>query len=397
MGIYFEIARSGFASILLHPLRNLVTALVLVLVLTPWLTGLGMSAGIHRDALISIGSGGDLYVSGMDFGHSRSLPVSLVTEIQKLPGVIQVTPRIVGRITLGREAVDVVILGLPASELKQQADCLTGHLPEAGATNEFVVGTELAERLSLREGTLLPPFYRNPQGERVSRVVGVFTSDVALWQSQLMLTTIDTAERVFSSKDLATDLVVRCRSGYAESIREAVLNMSFTRANNKQAVPPLKVVTRESLNLLLAEVQQHRGGVFNLHFVIVFVGGILSILVTSGVGLPERRKEIGLLKAIGWQTDQVLFRCLVECFIVAVVATSLTVVFSWIWGHVFNGWFIAAVFFPGTSTSPQFQVPFQLTPVLSVFALIISLTVVLTGSLWSVWRAATVSPAEAMR
>jgi hypothetical protein len=42
-------------------------------------------------------------------------------------------------------------------------------------------------------------------------------------------------------------------------------------------------------------------------------------------------------------------------------------------------------------------VPFRLVPVPVLLAFLIALVVVMTGSLWSTWRAATTPPREAMR
>ena len=47
--------------------------------------------------------------------------------------------------------------------------------------------------------------------------------------------------------------------------------------------------------------------------------------------------------------------------------------------------------------APDFPVPFRLTPVPALLAFVLSLAVVLSGTLYSSWRAATASPREAMR
>ena len=74
------------------------------------------------------------------------------------------------------------------------------------------------------------------------------------------------------------------------------------------------MVAREDLLALLPRGLLHREGIFNLLFLLAFVVGILVLLVTSGLGLTERRREIGILKATGWQTDEVLLRSLAESF-----------------------------------------------------------------------------------
>src|SRR5262249_41024757 len=125
--------------------------------------------------------------------------------------------------------------------------------------------------------------------------------------------------------------------------------------------------------------------------------GILVILVTSGVGLAERRREIGILKATGWQTDEVLLRGLVESFLLSLAGASLALVLAGAWVQGFHGHGLAGLFLEGSSFSPAFMVPSRFAPVPALLAFVLSFAVVMSGTLYSTWRAATASPAEAMR
>src|SRR5262245_29981100 len=103
-----EVARTGLTSILLHPLRAAVPTAALVLALLPYLVGLGLSRGIQDQAEAAVRFGADLYVQGEQFGRPVPIPLSTVGEIRKLPGVVAATPRIVGRVELGRDRVSAV-------------------------------------------------------------------------------------------------------------------------------------------------------------------------------------------------------------------------------------------------------------------------------------------------
>jgi len=358
---------------------------------------MGIAKGIQHDAAASLRGGGDLYVSGVQFGRSVPLPLTFVPQINELEGVELVVPRIVGRMVLGRERVEVVVVGIPDSQFPDTIRCVDGRLPSAGDHNELVVGTEIARRLKLRIGSLLPPFYRNPRGEHISTIVGIFEADASLWQSNLLFSTFETAAKIFDQPELATDLVVHCQPGYEANVSSAVQRMLGSGPADSDNVLRLRVTSREELEGLLTGGQLHREGIFNLHFVLVFVIGILVILVTSGLGLPERRREIGILKATGWQTDEILLRSLVESLLLSLGGASASILLAFVWLTAFNGYGIAGIFIAGVSAAPSFPVPFRLTPVPAGLALIIALAITMSGSIWSSWRSAIVPPAEAMR
>jgi ABC-type antimicrobial peptide transport system permease subunit len=158
-----------------------------------------------------------------------------------------------------------------------------------------------------------------------------------------------------------------------------------------------RVITKENLESLIPAELLHRDGIFSLHFLLAFSVAILVVLATSSTGLSTRRREIGILKAIGWQTDEVLWRYSVESFVLSVVGASASVIVAYIWLRGFNGYWIVAVFLPGIDRSPAFDVPFRLAPVPVLLAFIVSFVIVMSGTVYSSWRAATVSPRDAMR
>jgi ABC-type lipoprotein release transport system permease subunit len=403
MAKFLEIAGTGVAAILLHPLRSLVTVAALVVVLIPYLAGIGLSKGVEREAEASIRFGPDLYVSGQQFGRTVPIPLTAVAQIRKIDGVIEVTPRIVGRVVLGKENEEAVIVGMPREKFPAVIACVEGALSEGTtmnkvvATNELVVGTELARRLNLRVGSLIPPFYHNDRGDRVSKVVGIFKSDVSLWQANLVFTSFETAAAIFNQEGLATDLLVDCRPGYEHAVRTAILKtLSFPSLEGKGMIGP-NVVAREDLQAILPGGLLHREGIFNLHFLLAFTVGILAVLVTSGFGLSERRREIGILKATGWQTDEVLLRSVVESFLLALAGASLSLLAAFVWLKLLNGYWIAGIFLAGVAKAPGFAVPFRLTPLPTLLAFLLALVVIMTGTVYSSWRAATAPPREAMR
>jgi ABC-type lipoprotein release transport system permease subunit len=390
---FVDIAYTGVAAVLLHPLRSGVTVACVVAVLAPYLAGLGVSKGVAEQAAESIRSGADMYVTGERFGRTAPLPLERAQGIRALDGVTRVVPRIVGRLTLGKDDEEAVLVGISPRDLPSGLRCVEGTLYDPASLNDLVIGTELARRLGLHVGSLIPPFYQNPQGERVSRIVGVFRSDVSLWQARLILTSFATASAVFAERDTASDLLVYCRAGYEEAVSRSILRLPATGG----VAPRLRVATARDLDVLLPRGLLHREGIFNLHFLLGFAVSILVVLVTSGFGLAERRREIGILKATGWQTDEVLWRSVAESVVLAVAAAALSVLLAFAWLRLFNGYWVASLFLAGVGTVPAIRIPARLTPVPALVALVMSLAVVMIGTLYASWRAATVPPTEAMR
>ena len=71
---FLDICRTGLAAVLLHPLRSAASFLALVVVLLPYLVGLGVAKGLEAAAEGSVRFGADLHVTGSQFG--RPVPIA---------------------------------------------------------------------------------------------------------------------------------------------------------------------------------------------------------------------------------------------------------------------------------------------------------------------------------
>ena len=90
-------------------------------------------------------------------------------------------------------------------------------------------------------------------------------------------------------------------------------------------------------------------------------------------------------------------RSLVESFCLSLAGACIALLLAWAWLRVFNGYGVAGLFLAGAEAAPDFPVPFRLAPVPVLLAFVLSFVVVLSGTLYSSWRAATAPPREAMR
>lgn len=390
---------SGVDAAARHRLRTLAASASLAAVLTPFAAGLGIAEGIERDARTSIDAGADVHVTGERFGRPVPLPAAAADAIRAIPGVTDAVPRVVASIRLGLRREPAILVGLPEERLRAFADAglVEGRLPRAGATNELAIGAQIAERLGLRVGSAIPPFYRNAQGERISMVVGVFRSDLPLWEANLVLAEIGTAARICDARGIVSGLLVSCAPEYADAVRDRIASLEDLAPGDPQGPIRPRAVTRGEALALVPEGVLRREGVFDLHFVLAFAMSIPLLLVTSGVGLAERRRETGLLKALGWHTDEVIVRGVAESFVLALLGASAAALLAWAWVVLLGGAGIAGVFLDGLDASPGVRIPYEPAPVPLLLAFVLSVVVASAGTLLSTWRAASAAPMEAMR
>src|SRR5262249_55920260 len=152
--------------------------------------------GVQEEAQASIQYGADLYVSGLRMGQKAPLPLEAMQQIKRdIDDVEEVVPRIVGGVVL--EGQPAVLVGMPENRFPAVIHCVRGRLPQSREPYELVLGADLAQRLAYEVGSPVRYFHPTVRPARLSTVVGVFRSDVSLWQARLIFTTLQTAQKIF--------------------------------------------------------------------------------------------------------------------------------------------------------------------------------------------------------
>jgi ABC-type lipoprotein release transport system permease subunit len=116
----------------------------------------------------------------------------------------------------------------------------------------------------------------------------------------------------------------------------------------------------------------------------------------SGIDADEK-KELALLRAVGWQVTDVLWMKLWQGLMVAFTATLqgvlLAYCFSFIWQAPFLRYFFAgwSVLYPHYQLQPVWE--------LSDLMLVVTVSLIpyLSATLYPAWRGAIIPPAEAMQ
>lgn len=252
----------------------------------------------------------------------------------------------------------------------------------------MVIGEGIARLRHTGTGDLLA--FRAFDGTSVSlRIADTFSSKSELVSSDLMVVTEADFRRLFGLPvDVVTDVVLTVNNP-----RE----VPTVATKITKILPDARPITREELLRTYDSIFNWRGGMM----LVLLSAAVLAFVIfawdkASGLSATEKW-EIGVLKAIGWETADIIQMKFWEGTVVSLTAFFTGVILAYL--HVF---LLSSVVFElalkGWSTLyPQFQ----LTPSVNAAQLttLFFLTVVpyITATIVPIWRAATLDPDTAMR
>ena len=358
-------------------------------ILVPFITAIAISEGVKFQASISVDQGADIYVALDNYGSNAPIPLEFVERFRKIEGVIKVVPRVVGRTYFANRLSAIV--GILPENLPPELDFIEGRVFQK--SGEVIIGKALSEEFNLGIRMLFT-LSQNPF--IVFRVVGIFEpGTTTIWSSDMIMMSFKDASEFFLMDGKATDILIYTRPGYASKLAERI--QEDWMVNEKSTDPPLRVQDKGLVKRYFLRGYNYRAGVFTALYMVAFALAIPAILVTSGFGLTERRREIGVLKATGWQTQEVLEMVALENLVISLTGAPLAVLLSILWLKIFNGSFIAQFFIAELGLFTRFPVPARFLPLPAILCFFFAIILTMVGSLYSTWRTAIITPGEAMR
>lgn len=362
-----------FSSLMRRKGKNIALFLVYTLVVFMLGSALFFTQAMKREASLILKDAPEMVVQRMLGGRYDPIPVVYAEKIGHIRGIASASPRLWGYYFDPSVGANYTFM-VPRHGSPSRAQIIIG--------NGIARGRAIAQRniMSLRgyDGVM-----------RNYIVAGIMSSASELVSSDLILISEADFRELFQyPPTLATDIVVTVRN-HTElpTIAKKVVAM----------LPDTRPIIRDEMLRTYHAVFDWRGGM-----VMVLVGmALLAFAIfawdkASGLSAEERR-EIGILKAVGWETSDIIAIKTYEGLLVSFFSFTSGILTAYL--HVF--FFSAALFAPALKGWSVLYPDFRITPFIDPYqvAVLFFLTVApyTLATIVPSWRAAIVDPDAVMR
>jgi ABC-type lipoprotein release transport system permease subunit len=323
---------------------------------------------LKREAVIVLQDAPEIVVQRLVAGRQEMIPIGYIEHLSGIRGVIAVNPRFWGYYFYASAKANYTVMAPEGF----------GH-----KDGNIMIGAGVARRHMIGKGDTMS--FQATRGAAIKfTIAALIPTESELLSSDLILMTSGDFRRLFGVPDgYATDLALTVRNP-----RE----LSTIAAKITGLLPDTRPITREEILRTYEAIFSWRQGIM----LAVLFGALLAFLILSwdkAAGLSaEEKREIGILKAIGWETSDVILVKFWEGVVVSLSAFAAGMLLAYV--HVF---FSSAVIFEPVLKGWSILYPkFRLTPFVSTYqmATLFFLTVIpyTAATIVPSWRAASVDP-----
>lgn len=256
--------------------------------------------------------------------------------------------------------------------------------------NEIIIGIDLATRLNVEVGKSLELIsFRDGLRDTSARVVGIFDSGNNIINRGTYVP-LAAAQALLDLQDQSTELLVFGEDLFAS-------NTLMTALRGSTAMGDLALAEWRSIGIMRT-VTALFGVVFGaltLAIVIVAVAGLLNTMLMN---VLERRREIGVLLALGMSRQRVIAAIVLEAATLAAIGVAIGAAL----GVAASTYLVrhGIELGSGTANLPVAVgsvVHGKLTLINVLRAAALGGVTAILGALWPAWKASSLNPVEAMR
>ncbi|MCX5864670.1 MAG: FtsX-like permease family protein [Deltaproteobacteria bacterium] len=330
----------------------------------------------------------EITLQKMSAGRQEAIPLAYKDKLAGIFGIRRVVPRIWGYYFDEVLLANYTVMGMNVDEMPESARLDTalasGRMPTPDEQGRVVIGHSVKKALDL-EGRNTFSFFRPNLSLKAFTVSGEFSQGTDILTNDLIIMNLADARDLYAiPAGMVTDLCV-----YVANPKE----IDTIARKISEALPGVRVLTRPQIQKTYQVVFGWRSG-FGSICLLTALAAFVILAWDKASGLsPEERREIAILKVLGWETSDILAVRFWESVIVSGLACVVGMTAAYI--HVV--YFAASLFRPVLMGWSVLRPDLHLLPRMAAgdILLILAFTVIpyLAATVIPAWRSATV-PAD---
>jgi ABC-type lipoprotein release transport system permease subunit len=251
------------------------------------------------------------------------------------------------------------------------------------------MGKALARALDCNIGDIAQITTSDMRKKVPIEVIGIFDSSVQIYTADLLLVDLQTAKKIlcFYSENESSDIPVYLTNPLtADRIAQQI----------SSEIDGARPLTKSVMLNLAKQSFGQKSGFFYLIW-IVFLANLILIAwsLMSQISF-SLQKEIGILKAIGWDTGDIMTLKTMETFLISTFSVMCGIIVG-IGYMLINAPGLKKLIIGWTDIYPDFPIPLYIEKTTVLLIVVLGILPLLIGTIIPTWKIGIIDPDEAIR
>lgn len=332
----------------------------------------------------------EIIVQNQQASRTIDIDTNVADKILNIAGVSNATPRVWGYYYFKNEDVYFTLVGIDEFEKPYKKSLQNAiKLFDSKHTDAMLVGNGVFKMLKKHYYKEYLNFIKPDGSLKKIYIDGVFDTKTALESNDIIVMSNENVRDIFGIDETkATDIVVKIPN------KNEINTIAY---KIKTLYPNARVITKEDIKVSYQNIFDYKSGLFLALFVVsIFTFFIIIYDKTSGA-TSEQKREVGILKALGWRVDDVLKEKFYEGFILSFFSYMLGVMLSAFYVYILKAPFLRDIFIGYSNLKPPFELVFIFNFQSLFIVFLLSVPIYIFATIIPSWKIATKDADEVMR
>ena len=382
-----------FLLLFTHKSKHLAIFFISILIVFLSSSILFISNTLKKEIFTTLENQSDFVIQKINSGKSQYTPISWIEDFKEISGVKNIQQRVYGQYYFMPEDVYFTIVGIDLFEegssknIKELLEVL--NISEFLQSDSMIIGNGIKKIFDKYKYINSYDFKLFNNDLKEIKIFKDLPQEANLVANDLIIMDINLAKEILNIKeDEATDIVLNVPNNLerANVKDQLILKHSNTR-----------ILQKENLKKEYENMFNYKGGIFLILFIIVILTFTLILYQRYSMISLGDKKEIGILKAVGWSIKDILKLKIMENFIVAFMAFIIGIILSYIFVFILNAPILKNVFIGSQNLQNDFifNANIQIDSLITLF--LFFMIPFLSAVLIPVWKVAIIDSTQSMK
>ncbi|MBP6713598.1 MAG: ABC transporter permease [Aliarcobacter sp.] len=382
-----------FLLLFTHKSKHLAIFFISILIVFLSSSILFISNTLKKEIFTTLENQSDFVIQKINSGKSQYTPISWIEDFKEISGVKNIQQRVYGQYYFMPENVYFTIVGIDLFEegssknIKELLEVL--NISEFLQSDSMIIGNGIKKLFDKYKYIDSYDFKLFNNDLKEIKIFKDLPQKANLVANDLIIMDINLAKEILNIKeDEATDIVLNVPNNLerANVKDQLILKHSNTR-----------ILQKENLKKEYENMFNYKGGIFLILFIVVILTFTLILYQRYSMISLGDKKEIGILKAVGWSIKDILKLKIMENFIVAFMAFIIGIILSYIFVFILNAPILKNIFIGSQNLQNDFifNANIQIDSLITLF--LFFMIPFLSAVLIPVWKVAIIDSTQSMK